>query len=270
LVESCQQFLLEKPELSRAINLIYENKDFTDVFNQYYKTICDFPSLVFLDQNGMKFLSDKYLLQLELCNTTDFLYFLSSSYFLRFGDTEEFQSNLKIDLTRIKEQPYNCVHKSILEQLKEKLPCNSSLKLYPFTIKKTSNVYGIIFGSKHVRGADKFLKAAWKRNTINGEANFDIDDDQSKSQLNLFEGKQLTKREYFAKCLSEKIMNGSIQNNVEAFHYTIEQGHTSKHAYEVAIDMKRKRQIHYAEKSPLINYEQIFQKNRIVTFVRIK
>lgn len=268
LIESSEQFLQENPDLSRAINVIYENKDFTEVFPKYYKTICNYPSLVYLDQNGMKFLSDKYLLELERCKTTDFLYFLSSSYFLRFGETEEFQSNLKIDLARVKDQPYNCVHKSILEQLKEKLPQESELKLYPFTIKKPNGVYGIIFGTKHARGVDKFLKAAWKRNSINGEANFDIDDDQGKRQLDIFKGKQLTKREYFAKSLREKILEGSINTNLDAFHYAIEQGHISKHAFEVVVEMKKMRQINYSEKSPLINYEQIYQNNRIVTFVR--
>ena len=168
----------------------------------------------------------------------------------------------------MKDQPYNCVHKSILEQIKEKLPQGSDLKLYPFTIKKPSGVYGIIFGTKHVRGADKFLKAAWKRNSINGEANFDIDDDEGKNQLDMFQGKRLTKREYFAKNLKDKILDGSILTNKEAFHYSIEQGHITKHAHDVVLEMKKSRLINFTEKSPLINYEQIYQNNRFVTFVR--
>ena len=105
----------------------------------------------------MKFLADQYLLTLESLSTTDFLYYLSSSYFIRFGNTPQFQTNMNIDINKATQNPYRYIHKSILEQLKERIPASSKLKLYPFTIKKHTNIYGIIFGASHPRAVDKFL-----------------------------------------------------------------------------------------------------------------
>jgi hypothetical protein len=84
-----------------------------------------------------------------------------------------------------------------LNSSKDKLPKETKLTLYPFTIKKGKNIYGIIFGAKHPRAVDKFLKTAWEVNEINGAANFDIDEDNAKQQLDIFEGKRLSKIESF-------------------------------------------------------------------------
>ena len=64
--ESCKQFLLDNPELERAgLKIDYSNADFAEIFPKAIKTIRKYPSLVYLDQNGMKFLSDKYFLETE-------------------------------------------------------------------------------------------------------------------------------------------------------------------------------------------------------------
>ncbi|MFO7903844.1 MAG: hypothetical protein R6U98_14365, partial [Pirellulaceae bacterium] len=65
-------------------------------------------------------------------------------------------------------------------------PANKTA-LYPFTLKKGANIYGLVFGSKHPLGVEKFLDLAWSKNEINGEANFDIDKDVHKSLPTLFD-----------------------------------------------------------------------------------
>lgn len=54
--------------------------------------------------------------------------------------------------------------------------------LYPFTLKKGTNIYGIIFGASHPRAVDKFLKIVWDKDQVSGEANFDIHDDIEKTE----------------------------------------------------------------------------------------
>jgi hypothetical protein len=254
------------------INLQFRNFDFADLFPKTISTIKRYPSLVYLDQNGMKFLADKYIDELEKTTTTDFLYFLSSSYFNRFGKTNAFQTNMKIDIERAKGNPYKYIHKSILDQLREKLPKNTRLSLYPFTIKKHANVYGIIFGATHPRAVDKFLKTAWKKNTINGEANFDIDDENNKCQASLFDdsqpefGRKLRKIEIFKQNIRQEILEGRITTNKDAFDYTLKQGHISAHANEEVAAIKKEKLIRYDGKSPLINYEQVYKNRRIINY----
>ena len=274
LESCCEDFINNDNELKRLKNrhlfLHYRNCDFAKLFPKTLTTIANHPSLIFLDQNGMKFLADKYLLDLECLSQTDFLYFLSSSYFVRFGGTQAFQTNLNIDINKIKENPYKYIHKSILEQLKGKLPNDSKLKLYPFTIKKGSNIYGIIFGAKHPRAVDKFLKTAWDKNNINGEANFDIDDDLGKIQLDLFEGKRPNKIERFQNELQDKLLEKSLRTNKDVLDYTLECGHIPPHASDRIKQMKKEGILTFSEKSPLVNYDQVYKNNRIITYQILK
>ena len=193
--ESCTQFMTDNNGLSNWVSIKYYNEDFETLFPKLLPIIKQFPSLVYLDQNGIKFLSKKYLLELENIKQTDFLYFVSSSYIWRFGDEDEFKKHLDIDLSEAKKQKYNFIHQHITEALRKKLPIDTKLKLYPFSLKKGANIHGIIFGSSHPLGVDKFLSIGWKRNGINGNANFDIDDDALKGQVDIFKGKKYTKIE---------------------------------------------------------------------------
>jgi len=276
LQQSCSEYVNNDTELKRLVdynflNLSFLNEDFSALFPKKLPILKEKPSLVYLDQNGIKFLSDKYFLELAKLTKTDFLYFLASSYFNHYGNTEAFQSNIKIDIDRARKNPYKYIHKSILEQIRERLPQNSNCKLYPFTIRKSANIYGIIFGASHPRAVDKFLKTAWDKNNINGEANFDIDDDVKKSESTLFpELKLLTKIEIFQQNLTNEILNGTIKNNKDAFDYTLQQGHIATHATDVVKGLKKDGKILYNANQPLINYENAYKNNKIVEYKIVK
>lgn len=199
LEKACEDFMDKDKSLANKVEIKLFNEDFETLFPKLFKDIEKHPSLVYLDQNGIKYLSDKYLSELEKTQQTDFLYFVSASYFLRFGDRKEFKRHFDFDVTEAKKQGYKHIHRSLTEQLKKKLPDNTELKLYPFSLKKGTNIHGVIFGAKHPRAVDNFLTLCRKRNDTNGEANFDIDEDADKAQLNMFEGRRLTKKEIFEK-----------------------------------------------------------------------
>lgn len=110
-----------------------------------------------VDQNGVKFLSNKYLLSLEKTEMTDFLYFVSSSYLWRFGSTNEFKNYINFNLEDAKNNPYTFIHRYLINQLKDNLTPSSKLQLYSFTLKKGANIHGIIFGAKHPKALEKFL-----------------------------------------------------------------------------------------------------------------
>ena len=229
LKESCNEYLNKFKELRQAVEVKFYNEDFSEVFPKLLNCIKLYPSLVYLDQNGIKFLSEKYFLELEKCNQTDFLYFVSSSYFWRFGKHEAFSTHFDIDIEEAKKDPYKFIHKNILKELRNRLSKDTRLKLYPYSLKKGTNIHGIIFGASHPLAVDKFLKIAWKRNDINGEANFDIYGDTPNPQLSLF-GEKLNKVQLFQKGVKEKVMNREIKNNAELFDFAQENGHIGIHA----------------------------------------
>lgn len=267
----CEEYIDEHSALQRLpLYVDYYNEDVASLFQKMIKQIRMNPALVYLDQNGVKFLADKYLLELEKMRTTDFMYFISSSYFLRFGDTEQFQSNITIDIERARKDPYNQIHRNILSQLRERIPQESNFRLYPFTIKKNANVYGIIFGASHPLAIDKFLRAAWSMNAVNGEANFDIDDEENRCKPNLFEDGKPTKIEAFQNTLHRLILDGSISNNQQAYEFTLESGHIPKHAANEIKQMKKAGLITYNSKSPCVNYDNVYKNKNIVEYTIIK
>ena len=261
LCNACDDYIATHPDLQRAkgCNLLrveYRNFDLVELFPKTISTIAKYPSLVYLDQNGVKFLADSYLLELEKSETTDFLYYVSSSYILRFGNTQEFQNSLPIDVTKARLQPYKYIHQELLNQLRAKLPIETKLSLYPFTIKKRTNVYGVIFGASHPRGVEKFLRTAWSKNTQNGAANFDI----QKIQLDIFEGKRPNKIEKFQQILRDEILNGRITDNKQAFDFTLQQGHITPHATKIVRELKQKKMITYDAKQPLFRMRILTEK----------
>ena len=201
---------------------------------------------------------------------TDFLYFVSSSYIVRFGETPEFKAHVDFDLTEARKSPYQFIHRSIIEQLRRKLPDNTALKLYPFSIKKGANIYGIIFGASHPLAVDKFLALSWKRNEGNGEADFDIDQDAKKNQMDLFGQKKLTKLEKFKENVRNKIMNREITNNFDLLEYTYREAHIGTHAAEVLREMKKNKEIYYEGVSPLVTYINVFKEKKKVDYKVLK
>lgn len=272
LIEACNKFFDEKENsiVRRAVNIEFSNESFEICFDRLYPEIEKHPSLVYLDQNGIKFLSEKYFLALEKTNRTDFLYFISSSYFWRFGEKDEFKMHLDLDMDLAKKNPYNFIHRSLIQQISQKLPDDSKLTLYPFSLKKGANIHGIIFGAKHPRAVEKFLDTVWKMNPVNGEANFDIDEDSKKAQLNMFESKRLTKIESFQNKLNEKIKSDGIITNAEVYLFTLANGHPRSHATAIIKDLKKKGLVTYKSTSPKINFTALKKEEAIVEIKWVK
>lgn len=266
LKKACSEYLEVYKDVDRAITIHYLNEDFESLFPKLLNEIKQFPSLVYLDQNGIKFLADKYLFEFEKLKQTDFIYFVSSSYFKWLGNTNEFKKHVDLDIEEIRNNPYKFIHKNVIEQLRKKLPVGSALKLYPFSLKKGANIFGIVFGTKHPLAVDKFLNIAWKRNPINGNANFDINEDSKKIQLDIFEGKKLTKIEQFQDAFKKKVLSGEIKNNAEALNYVYEEGHIGRHAADCLKALKKEGKINYDGSSPLVTYKNVYKIKKIINY----
>lgn len=231
------------------------NMDFADMFKEIIPALGSDPSLMFFDQNGVKYIEDEYLLPLLQSRLTDFLFFVSTSYFARFSSRAEFNRNVPFEWNP--NNPYNFIHRDVINYIRNKIPYRSKMRVYPFSIKKGSNIYGLIFGASHVIAAEKFLEIAWKKNAINGEANFDIDDDTQKRQGCLFEEfNRPTKIQIFNEEVREAVSSGLIKNNHEAYYYTINRGFLPIHITPVLRNLKNEGIISYDGNSPRVSYKE--------------
>jgi three-Cys-motif partner protein len=231
------------------VNVCCHNEAFHDLFCKHYEQLKQQPNLLFVDQYGIKEVTGEIFQMLIDLQQTDFLFFMSSSLMKRFANTPEFQTHFPdIDLDMISNAKYEDIHRNMLDYYKGKIPAGNTTKLYPFTLKKDRNIYGLVFGSKHPLGVEKFLKLAWNKNKINGEANFDIDKDVQRSQPTLFDSqpeyeKHKTKHEVFEIDLENFIqLNGEVDNR-RIYFFTLSQGHPASHARECVRRLKKENKV---------------------------
>jgi len=67
------------------------NKPFAELFEECYASMINAANFLFLDQNGIKEITSDIFRKIISLKSTDFLFFISSSYFKRFAETPEFR-----------------------------------------------------------------------------------------------------------------------------------------------------------------------------------
>jgi hypothetical protein len=194
--------------------------------------------LVFIDQFGVDQVTDEVFRRLINFPTCDFMFFLSSSTLNRFRDHKA----IKQKISRPNDSYH--VHRAAFKYYNDLLP-DSDYYLAPFSIRKGSNIYGLIFGSAHVLGILKFLIVAWNKDEINGEANFDINRDDYSSDQMIFplDTFRPTKVTAFESELERQLRSGLFRNEKELLRFCLCSGFTPQHAKSVLSRLKAARVI---------------------------
>ncbi len=204
--------------------------------------------LVVLDPCGVNHVDDQVFQRLISAPTTDFILFVASSYFHRFKE----HPALKIQLKR-SDSFYHC-HRAVLELYRSFVIQGQRYYLAPFSIKKSgSQIYGLIFGSAHPLGMDKFLTAAWSKDKLNGEANFDINKEDFQEHapflsLDMFE--KPTKLRAFEEDFREQILSGQCSNELEAVEICFKHGVKRQHAEAILKKLKFDEKIEISFRTP--------------------
>jgi len=207
-------------------------KDFKTLFDEHYESMKSSANFLFLDQNGIKEITSELFAKIIVLKQTDFLFFISSSYFKRFATTPEFQKHFPFDPIEMQNIEYYHIHRKVLSHYKSLIPENKTYYLAPFSIKKERNIYGLIFGTNHTLGIEKFLNVAWKNDKLRGEANYDIDSENiDLHSPRLFPELNIpSKRDVFEKNLSSKIVSGEINQRDDAYLFALNEGFLLKDA----------------------------------------
>lgn len=211
---------------------------FHDALQQYAPILKDDESakLLLIDQFGVDEVPAEVFRELVSFPRADFLFFISSSTLHRFRDHPAIEQKIERP-----NDPYH-VHRAVLGYYRSLLPDLRSYWLAPFSIRKGANIYGLIFGSAHPLGMDKFLDVAWKQDPTNGEANFDINrDDIVPGQLTLFGGgeQRPTKLDAFERDLENQIRSGFVRNELDLIRICFDHGVRRSHAAPMLAELKR-------------------------------
>ncbi len=179
-----------------------------------------------LDQYGFSQIDDDIFQKLISFPTTDFIFFITSSFIKRFQEHPSVKTYIDTEKISFDEsKPKEC-HRVIADYFRKSIPVEKEYYLHHFSIQKEvskGNYYGLIFGSNHTLGMEKFLKVCWQKDSKSGEANFNINNDFEKGTL-FYTGDTSNKKVATEFDLKNKILDGTIKDNLTGLKYTLRKG----------------------------------------------
>lgn len=235
------------------ISIEHVRLDFAEAFQKWYPLMQrpGVANLLFLDQNGVKHITEKVFKAILKLPFTDLLFFISSSMVNRFKTEGSIIDRVPVSETDLVRMNGTNVHRIVVDAYRRLVPQGTQYFLAPFSIRKESNVYGLIFGSHHPLGMDKFLRQCWKKDELRGEANFDIDEEYiDPTAPSLFKEMDKPKKlSFFESELSEAIMHHVVRTNKDVFVFALERGFLGKHAKKtitelISANMLPKQELH--------------------------
>lgn len=234
--------------LKEEVNLIIRSRDFDEYFQELFPKLKRRPhaaKLIFLDP--FNFIIDKGLFgKLIDLPATDFICFMPSSFLLRFPEEPAFKRYIDTKEIHFETSiPAHC-HRTIANYFKSLIPKNKEYYIGCFSIKKGSNYYGLLFGSNHSLGAEKFQRVCWKKDSITGEADYNIDRELAyiKEQGMLFEEHKISvKVQSFKELLKMKILNREIVTDLDAYKFALINRCLIKHSAIVLKELMQESKI---------------------------
>jgi hypothetical protein len=222
------------------------------MFNQYDAVLRsrDSAKLLLIDQFGVDTVTEEVFRRLIEFPQTDFLFFISSNTLRRFRE----RSAIKQKITHVDD--HYQVHRAVLGYYRQFIPKGQRYYLAPFSIEKGANIYGLIFGSAHPLGMDKFLNVAWKQDRLNGEANFDIHRDNldpEEGMLALGDIVRATKVKAFVRALRNALTLQQLHSEIDVMELCFAHGVTRQHAKPVLYSLKDERLIHIEFQVPSLD-----------------
>jgi len=214
----------------------YGNFDFKEAIGRdNVKKILDnrkYGKFVLLDQYGFSQVDQDVFVKLVRAPFTDFIFFISSSFIRRFKEHPYINKYIEANKINFDEsQPKEC-HKYVAEYFRTLIPNDIEYYLHHFTIKKGANYYGLIFGSGHTLGMEKFIKVCWSKDKMAGESNFRMNNDFESDSLFYTETETIKLRGYKAE-LTNGILTGKISNNIMGMKHALSCGVPTKVYLEV-------------------------------------
>lgn len=206
----------------------FESLDFAAAFAKAQHEFQTAPALVFVDQNGLKHVTREIFNALTEAVTTDFIFFTASSFKHRFGDLLAPEIKMPADISYVE------VHRVLADVYRSWAP--PGVFIGHFSIRKDSNIYGLIFGSHHWRGMQKFLDIAWKLDSACGEADYEIEQDVGQGLIDFERGTTGFKKrkvELFQEALFREILAGVHKSDSAVFLHCLTNGFQPRAAKDV-------------------------------------
>lgn len=245
---NCRKCVYSIDVKNENFHTFFKNPEVERVFNNVR-----LGKFVILDQYGFSQIDETIFKQLISYPKTDFIFFISSSFIKRFKEEPSVTKYFDTSTMDFDNKRPNEIHRTVAEYFKELIPTNMEYYLHHFSIRKDKNrgnYYGLIFGTKHTLGMEKFLKVCWKYDLFSGEANYNIDNNFGPDSLFHVVGETVKKTEV-EDDVKDKILSGKISTNIEGLKYVMHRGCQPQLFTDVVNQLEKERLI---ERLGEINY----------------
>lgn len=253
LVQNVIQYINQCKENNECPGCIYEyrveNYNFQDIFSNTGITNIfkskEFGKFILLDQYGFSQIDEQIFKQLISYPKTDFIFFISSSFISRFREHPNITKFIDTSKIKFNEIRPNEIHRAVANYFRDLIPDVKEYYLHHFSIRKEEkkgNYYGLIFGSNHTFGMEKFLKVCWKHDTFSGEANYNIDNNFENGTL-FFYPENNIKKNTVSKEIERLILLGKIADNITGLKFAMQNGCEPKLFTEVARKLEKEKMI---------------------------
>ena len=219
-----------------TMQITYWEKDFENAFPESIGWFTTGPKLLFLDQSGIRFFRPDIFEKLRLLDRTDFIAFFSPLPFLPPVPQRGQEMRRHIDVEKVfgPATASRTVHRHVVEYFRGLIPQKGRYFLAPYSIKSSvnpANIYGLIFGSGHPLGLQKFLEVAWREDKQTGEADYDIDDDRIDTATpSLFEEMNVPRKiQVFERKLRAMVLAGTFADTGSLYGFVLQERVFSQH-----------------------------------------
>jgi three-Cys-motif partner protein len=254
-VEQLRRTLAARKREGLPVRIEVERADFAHRFASVRDELARRTSanLLIIDQFGVKEVPDDMFEQIIRLETTDVLFFISSATFRRFHNVPEV-ARLTLPGYQRPGDHYRA-HMAVADAYRRLVPAGKRYHVASFSIKKGSNVYGVIFGSKHPLGMDKFLEVAWDKNKVTGDADFDVyREGIEPAAPSLFAKMNVpTKVKLFEQELERELLRGICRDEAQVIEICHRRGVRRKHAEPVLKKLKQAKRIECGFRVPDID-----------------
>jgi three-Cys-motif partner protein len=244
-IEKCQSTCPDEScILKTACN--YVGEDFASLIRNpnLLKNLANnrYAKFILLDQYGFKQITNDVFLQLVNAPKTDFIFFIASSFINRFKTLPAVSAYFKeMNISLEKHTSKEC-HRVITDYFRTLIPAGKEYYLHSFTFKKRSNYYGLIFGTNHTLGMEKFLRVCWQEDPLSGDSNCYIDNDFKSDEL-FYEPNDSNKKKNVSTKIKDKILDGTIRNNIMGLKCALMHGCKPDLYVQIITDMKDKGEV---------------------------
>lgn len=249
--DSLRAYLSEPERMPSGLKLDTCAGPFSETFPRYRPILKDPDTacLVLLDQYGFKEVGVEVFRTLTRCPATDILFFVSTQHLHRFADHPDVKKYINL----VPAKDYHHTPQQVLGWYRSLVPEGVEYYLAPFSFRKGSNIYSVIFGSGHPKGMEQFLSVAWRMDKQNGEADYDLnredfDEDAPFLALDLFEKPKKVK--VFEASLEAAIRKKAVTTETDLYLFCLTKGMMPSHASPVLKRLKEARVIECDFRSP--------------------